>query len=41
MKNGEIQANGNAFDIIAAGLLNEVYEMDVARYMQSSMSRWS
>jgi iron complex transport system ATP-binding protein len=41
MKNGEIQANGNAHDIIAAGLLNEVYEMDVARYMQSSLGKWS
>lgn len=41
MKNGEIQANRNVDDIIANGLLDQVYEMDVAKYMQVSLSRWS
>ena len=40
MKNGEIQANDNAEDIIADGLLNRVYEMDVAEYMRASLKNW-
>ena len=40
MKNGEIQANGNVNDIIAEGLLNCVYEMDVAEYMRDSLVKW-
>ncbi|MCL2377757.1 MAG: ABC transporter ATP-binding protein [Defluviitaleaceae bacterium] len=40
MKNGEIQANGKAAEIISGGLLNQVYEMDVAKYMQDSLQKW-
>jgi len=40
MKNGEIQANGNTEGIIADGLLNRVYEMDVAEYMRASLKNW-
>jgi len=40
MKNGEIQADGNVDDIIADGLLDQVYEMDVADFMQASLGRW-
>jgi len=41
MKNGEIQASGNADDIIADGLLDHVYEMDVVEYMNVSLEKWS
>jgi len=41
MKNGEIQANGSADDIIANGLLDRVYEMDVAEFMCVSLGKWS
>lgn len=41
MKNGEIQANGDVENIIAEGLLDQVYEMDVADYMRASLDRWS
>jgi iron complex transport system ATP-binding protein len=40
MKNGEIQADGNVDDIIADGLLDRVYEMDVVEYMNASLERW-
>jgi len=40
MKEGKIQALGNADEIIASGLLDEVYEMDVAGYMRASLGRW-
>ena len=41
MKNGEIKANGKASEIIANDLLDDVYEMDVAGYMRSSLEKWS
>lgn len=41
MKNGEIKANGKAKDIIEEGLLDQVYEMDVAEYMRDSLKKWS
>jgi len=41
MKNGKIQANGNADDIISDGLLDRVYEMDVAEYMRDTLDKWS
>ena len=41
MKNGEIQADGYAGKIVADGLLNEVYEMDVSAYMIKSFKRWT
>ena len=40
MKNGELQANGKAGEIISAGLLDDVYEMDVAGYMRESLKKW-
>jgi len=40
MKDGKIQANGKAGDIIASGLLDQVYEMDIAQYMQASLEKW-
>jgi len=40
MKNGEIQANGNIDDIIADGMLDSAYEMDVAEFMRDSLKRW-
>jgi iron complex transport system ATP-binding protein len=41
MKDGEIHANGSARKIVAKGLLNEVYDMDVAEYMRKSFELWS
>jgi len=41
MKNGEIQANNKATDIIASGTLNKVYEMDVAEYMRDALRKWA
>ena len=41
MKSGEIRANGCADDIIASGLLDDVYEMDVAEFMCDSLGKWS
>jgi len=41
MKNGEIQADGNINDIIADGVLDCAYEMDVAEFMRDSLERWS
>jgi len=40
MKNGEIQADDNAENIIQSGLLNDTYDMDVRKYMRESLSRW-
>ena len=41
MKSGGLVANGKASDIIAKGLLDQVYEMDVAEYMRDSLKKWS
>jgi len=41
MKGGEICANGPTTEILSSELLNDVYEMDVAEYMQKSFKRWS
>ena len=41
MKNGEIKANGLAEKIVADGLLNETYEMNVKEHMNMTFSRWS
>ena len=41
MKDGEVCANATADEILASGLLDSVYDMDVAGYMQKSFSRWS
>lgn len=40
MKDGEIHADGNVDEIIAGGLLDSVYEMNVAEYMRESLGRW-
>jgi len=40
MNSGEIIANGKADEIISAGILNQVYEMDVGQHMRSSLGRW-
>ncbi|MDR0273313.1 MAG: ABC transporter ATP-binding protein [Clostridiales bacterium] len=40
MKDGEIFANNSAEKIIADGILNRVYEMDVTQYMRSSLVKW-
>jgi len=41
MKDGEICANGPTTEILSSNLLNDVYEMNVAEYMQKSFKRWS
>ena len=41
MQGGEILAQGNATDIIASGLLDRVYSMDVGGYMQASLEKWA
>ena len=40
MKAGEIQAQGKADEIIGKGILDRVYEMDVAEHMRTSLDRW-
>jgi len=40
MKYGEIQARGKADEIITDSLLEDVYEIDVARYMRESLHKW-
>lgn len=40
MKEGEIIANGKAADIISNGLLDQVYEMNVAEHMRNSLKKW-
>jgi iron complex transport system ATP-binding protein len=41
MKDGEIRANGTVDEIVADGLLDDVYEMDVAEYMKKTFKRWN
>jgi len=40
MKSGEIKMIGRADDIITSGLLDKVYEMDVAKFMRESLQKW-
>jgi len=40
MKDGEIKATSSAAKITTDGLLNDVYDMDVAEYMKKSYKRW-
>ncbi|MCL2704239.1 MAG: ABC transporter ATP-binding protein [Defluviitaleaceae bacterium] len=40
LKDGGIQACGRTSDVLTAGLLEDVYEMDVARYMADSLKIW-
>jgi len=40
MKNGELQGSGLADEIVASGLLNEAYEMNVAEHMRKTLKRW-
>ena len=40
MKDGQMQADDNAGNIISSGVLDVVYQMDVAGYMQEAMKAW-
>jgi len=40
MKNGEIHALGKVDDVMTDDLMEDVYEIDVARYMRESLKRW-
>ncbi|MCL2855709.1 MAG: ABC transporter ATP-binding protein [Defluviitaleaceae bacterium] len=40
MKDGKIHTTGKAADIVAGGVLNQVYQMDVAAHMQNSLKKW-
>ena len=40
MKDGEIAARGKADAIITGGLLDRIYEMDVAGHMKEALKRW-
>ena len=40
MKEGGIRAIGKGAEIVAGGLLEEVYEMDVTQYMRRSLKVW-
>lgn len=40
MDGGHIAAHGSASDVLRGPLLREVYGMDVAGYMKSSLNRW-
>ena len=40
MSNGEIEAHGKAAEIISGGVLNHVYDMNVADYMRESLKKW-
>ena len=40
MKDGEAKALGKAGEVITANLLEDVYEIDVVRYMTESFRRW-
>ena len=40
MKDGEIQTHGKASEVITGSLLEQVYEIDVARYMRDSLKKW-
>lgn len=40
MKDGEIKAIDKAAQILSGGLLDNVYEMDVAGYMRRSLQKW-
>ena len=40
MKEGRLYANDKASNIIAKGLLDEVYEMDVSAHMRNCLNKW-
>lgn len=40
MKDGGIKAFGKTDDVVTDSLMEEVYEIDVARYMRESLKRW-
>jgi len=40
MKNGEIKANGKSCHILAEKILDDTYEMDVAKHMRQSLEKW-
>ena len=40
LEKGHIKALGKAEEIIKSGLLNDVYEMDIKKYMLNSLKKW-
>ena len=40
MKDGKIRAHGKTEAVITGSLLEDVYEIDVAKYMRESLQRW-
>jgi len=40
MKNGKVRVCGGTREVITDGLLEEVYEINVARYMRESLKKW-
>ena len=40
MKDGEIKASGKTDEVITGALMEEVYEIDVGKYMRESFGRW-
>jgi len=40
MKDGRVRAFGKTDEVITDALMEEVYEIDVARYMRESLKRW-
>lgn len=41
MKDGEIKTTGNVKDIIASGLLNDIYDIDVTKHMRDIYTLWA
>jgi len=41
MKAGEFLANGEVGEVVASGVLDKAYEMDVAEFMRESYKMWS
>jgi len=40
MKDGEIQVHGKTDEVITESLMENVYEIDVAKFMKESLKRW-
>ena len=40
MKDGRVRAFGKTDEVVTDALMEEVYEIDVARYMRESLKRW-
>ena len=41
MKDGRVRAMGKSDEVVTDALMEEVYEVDVARYMREALERWS